>query len=240
PNLPLFFSFFVLVYVTAYFIIFKSWTHKTRPEASSCLISLFHGTPAVVLALHAIQHPNHNSFSSPNTNPQNAALDFSIAYFLTDLLHYLVFYPRDILFIGHHLATLFVFVTCRYLVSHGAFAILVLLVLAEVTSACQNAWTLAGIRRDDVELSRRIHGVLSVPFYALYSVVRGLLGPFFVYQMVRFYMSGEADDVIPRWVWVSWIAVVVLAISVSVLWVLNLWVEFFRERSANKLEKKLR
>ncbi|KAK9986889.1 hypothetical protein SO802_031840 [Lithocarpus litseifolius] len=74
-----------------------------------------------------------------------------------DLFHYLAFCPGDLLFIGHHLATLFVFVTCRYLVSHGACAILALLVLAELTNACQNAWTLARARRDDVVLAAKLY-----------------------------------------------------------------------------------
>lgn len=238
PNLPLFLSFFLSIYLIANFIVFRNWSPKLRPEASSCLISLFHGTPAVFFASHAIiADPNHG-FSSPNTVSQNAVLDFSIAYFLMDLIHYLIFFPSDLLFIGHHLATLFVFVTCRYLVFHGAYAILSLLVLAEVTSACQNAWTLANARRMDVEFAATVYDVLSPPYYAVYSVARGFLGPYFVYQMGVFYVSGAAETVIPKWVWVSWMFVVIMAISVSILWVMNLWIQLYRERS-RKLEKKL-
>ncbi|XP_020402092.1 leucine-rich repeat extensin-like protein 5 [Zea mays] len=51
-------------------------------------------------------------------------------------IHYLAFLPGDVLFIAHHLATLFVFLTCCHLVRHSAYA---LLVLAEVTSLLQNA-----------------------------------------------------------------------------------------------------
>ncbi|KAJ8775033.1 hypothetical protein K2173_020037 [Erythroxylum novogranatense] len=131
-----------------------------------------------------------------------------------DLLHYLIFYPSNVLFIGHHLATLFVFLTCRYLVQHGAYAILALLVLAEVTSACQNAWTLANARRMNNEFAAKVFDVLSPPFYVFYSVARGFLGPYFVYQMGSSYISG--------WVWVSWLIVVTLAIFVSILWVSNL------------------
>ncbi|CAN1187950.1 TLC domain-containing protein At5g14285 [Linum perenne] len=145
-TLPLFFTFFLLTYLFAYSIFFRRWSHSTRPEASSCLISLFHGTPAVVLASFSLlSHPSSSlTFSSANTPIQSAVLDFSVAYFSVDLLHYLVFAPGELLFIGHHLATLFVFLTCRYLVGHGAFSILSLLILAEVTSFCQNVWTLAG------------------------------------------------------------------------------------------------
>uniref|UniRef100_A0A5B6YTE0 TLC domain-containing protein n=1 Tax=Davidia involucrata TaxID=16924 RepID=A0A5B6YTE0_DAVIN len=239
PTLPLFFTMFLLIYIIAFFIVFRNWSPKLRPEASSCLISLAHGTPAVFFASHAIYSDPNRGFASINTKNQNSVLDYSIAYFLMDLCHYLIFYPNDMLFIGHHLATLFVFVTCRYLVFHGAYAILVLLVLAEVTSFFQNTWTLAGARRADSAIAGKVYEFLSPPFYALYSVVRGLAGPIFVYEMCVFYISGAADNLIPRWVWVSWIVVVVMAISVSILWISNLWVELYRERTA-KIEKKIR
>ncbi|WRX20678.1 hypothetical protein QQP08_013165 [Theobroma cacao] len=150
PNLPLFLSMFLIIYVVAYFFVFRSWSPKIRPEASSCLISLFHGTPAVFLATFAIFSDQNRGFSSSNTKTQNLVLDYSIAYFLTDLLHYIIFFPSDVLFIGHHSATLFVFITCRHMVFHGAYAILSLLVLAEVTSFCQNVWTLATARRSSI------------------------------------------------------------------------------------------
>ncbi|XP_042496394.1 TLC domain-containing protein At5g14285 [Macadamia integrifolia] len=240
PNLPLFFIMFLFIYLVALFGIFRNWNPKLRPEASSCAISLAHGTPAVLLAALAILKVDQSQrgFASPNTSFQNTVLDYSIAYFLMDLLHYLIFFPSDLLFIGHHLATLFVFLTCRYMVFHGAFAILVLLVLAEITSGCQNIWTLASARRADVPAASRLYKLLSPPFYAFYSVVRGLAGPAFVYKMGIFYASGAADNVIPRWVSLSWLVVVVMAISVSILWVSNLWLDLYRERS-KKLSKKM-
>ncbi|KAL2523168.1 DNA-binding storekeeper protein-related [Forsythia ovata] len=240
PNyLPLFFIMFFILYLIAYFILFRTWTRKLRPEASSCIISLAHGTPAVFLASYAILSDPTRNFDSLNTSFQNLVLEYSIAYFLMDLLHYLVFYPRDILFIGHHLCTLFVFMTCRYMVYHGAYAILVLLILAELTSLCQNVWTLASARKSDVKFAAKVYDLLSPPFYALYSVVRGFMGPYFVYRMVVFYLSGVANNVIPKWVWISWISVVVMAISVSILWISNLWIELYSERM-KKVEKKIR
>ncbi|XP_042061300.1 TLC domain-containing protein At5g14285-like isoform X2 [Salvia splendens] len=212
--LPLFFAGYLLLYLIAYSILFRTWASKLRPEASSCAISLAHGTPAVFLAARAILSDPAPDFHSSNTPLQSLVLDYSIAYFLMDLVHYLIFYPTDVLFIGHHLATLFVFVTCRYLVYHGAVAILVLLVLAEVTSFCQNVWTLASARR-------------------------GFCGPYFVYRMFTFYVTGAADAVIPKWVWISWLLVVVTAIFVSILWIVNLWAAFFREMK-KKGEKKVR
>ncbi|KAG9446636.1 hypothetical protein H6P81_012764 [Aristolochia fimbriata] len=238
--LPITFPAFVAVYLLAYLVVFRNWSPKLRPEASSCLISLAHGTPAALMAYLSISEPYQPGFASPNTIYQNLVLDFSISYFLVDLLHYVVFFPSDVLFIGHHLATLFVFVTCRYLVSHGAFAILVLLVLAEITSFCQNTWTLANARKDDLPAAAKLYAMLSPPFYAFYTVVRGVAGPLFVYKMGMFYWRGEADHVMPRWLWISWMAVVTTAISVSILWISNLWLELFRERSARIDQKKKR
>ncbi|KAI3784653.1 hypothetical protein L1987_43756 [Smallanthus sonchifolius] len=241
PHLPLFFSMFFAIYFTAHFIVFRNWSSKLRPEAASCLISLAHGTPAVLLACQAIISDTTHGFASTNTDFQNSVLEYSIAYFLMDLCHYLIFNPSDVLFIGHHLATLFVFVTCRYLVVHGAYGILILLILAEVTSFFQNVWTLARALRAESKVAAQVFDVLSPPFYALYSVVRGLFGPLFVYKMVGFYLTGAADDVIPRWVWLSWICVVVAAISVSILWILVRWIELYRERIAViEKERKIR
>ncbi|KAF9666282.1 hypothetical protein SADUNF_Sadunf16G0213400 [Salix dunnii] len=158
PDLPLFLSFFLTIYLSAHFLVFRNWCPKIRPEAASCLISIFHGTPAVFLATHALFTNPNRGFSSLNTKTEASVLDFSISYFLMDLIHYLIFSPSDILFIGHHLATLFVFVTCRYLVARGAYAVLMLLILAEVTSACQNAWTLANARRIDVQFAAEVGG----------------------------------------------------------------------------------
>lgn len=238
PNLPVFFSNFLVIYLLSYFVLFRNWTPKLRPEASSCIISLFHGTPAVLLAFRAIFSDPGRNFHSSNTPFQSLVLDYSIAYFLMDLCHYIMFYPSDVLFIGHHLATLFVFVTCRFVVLHGAYCILVLLILAEVTSFCQNIWTLAGARRSDLAFADKVYKFLSPPFYALYTLVRGLAGPFFVYNMFMFYLGGAADHVIPRWIWISWILVVGMAISVSILWITNNWVELYRERT-RKFDKKL-
>lgn len=87
-----------------------------------------------------------------------------------------------------------------------------------------------------MEFAAKVFDLLSPPFYALYSVVRGFLGPYFVYRMFRFYVTGAADSVIPKWVWISWVVVVVAAISVSILWILNLWVVLLREKKKKKAE----
>ncbi|CAH9123205.1 unnamed protein product [Cuscuta epithymum] len=237
PNLLFFFTAFLLIYIIAYLFIFRNWKPKLRPEAASCAISLTHGTPAVFLAAAAVLSDPNRSFHSRNTPFQNLVLDFSVAYFLMDLLHYLIFFPTDALFIAHHLATLFVFVSCRYAVARGAYSVLGLLVLAEVTSFCQNVWTLAGVRKSDSQLAAKVYGFLSPPFYALYSVVRGFAGPLFVYRMLGSFMKGEAENVIPRWMWISWFTVIIAAISVSVLWVSNRWVDLYRQKS-HKLDKK--
>ncbi|CAM8982894.1 unnamed protein product [Rhodiola kirilowii] len=238
PDLPLFFSIFLFIYLTAQLVVFRHWTPNLRGIASSCFISLSHGTPAVFLSAYALlTHPNRG-FGSPNTSLQNRVLDFSIAYFLMDLVHYLIFNPSDMLFIAHHLATIFVFGTCRYVVYHGAYAILVLLILAEVTSLCQNVWTLSVALKQESAKAAKVYEILSPPFYAFYSIVRGFAGPWFVYEMGMFYAAGVSEHSIPRWIWVSWIVVVVSALCVSILWIVNLWVELFRERSS-KLEKKV-
>ncbi|XP_050206892.1 TLC domain-containing protein At5g14285 [Mercurialis annua] len=229
--------FFLSNYLIAYFIIFKKWDINLRKEASSSFMSLTHGTPVVILAMHSLlQIQTAHSFASPNTTFHNSVLEFSMAYFLADLLHYLLFFPNDILFILHHAATLYVFVTCRYVVRYGGYEILVLLILAEVTNPLQNVWSIAGLRQADDPYAARLFQVLSTPFLVFYSVVRGVLGPLFVVKMGVFYFGGEGDGLIPRWAWISWMVVIVTAILVSILWVSNRWGYWFRER--NRMDRK--
>ncbi|XP_058731625.1 TLC domain-containing protein At5g14285 isoform X3 [Vicia villosa] len=231
-----FFFFFLSIYLFGYLFLFRNKNPKIRTEFSSCLISLFHGTPAAILGAIALFSDPNRGFAASNTSFQKTVLDYSIAYFVTDLLHYVVFIPGDVLFIAHHLATLFVIVTCRYVVSHGAFSVVVLLVLAEVTSACQNTWTLAGACRLENRFAARVYDALSPPFYVVYTVVRGFVGPYFVFRMVVFYASGLASGLVPTWVWVSWAVVVFSAIGVSILWVYSRWVELIRERRTEYLD----
>ncbi|PNY01916.1 oxidoreductase aldo/keto reductase family [Trifolium pratense] len=208
-----FFIFFLSIYLIGYFIVFRNKNPKIRSEFSSCLISLFHGTPAAIFGAIAIFSDTNRGFAAANTSFQKTVLDYSIAYFVTDLLHYIVFFPSDVLFIAHHLATLFVIVTCRHVVSHGAFSVVVLLVLAEVTSLCQNTWTLAGACRKEDRFAARVYDALSPPFYVVYTIVRGFVGPYFVFRMVLFYASGLAHGLVPTWIWVSWAVVVFSAIG---------------------------
>ncbi|GMJ08199.1 hypothetical protein like AT5G14285 [Hibiscus trionum] len=235
PNLPTFFLLFLFVYLFAYFLIFHNWDPKHRAGASSCLISLAHGTPAVFMAIQALTNTQSLTFDAPNALSHNTVLEFSISYFLLDLLHYLIFFPNDTLFILHHLATLYVFVTCRFIVHSGSFSLLVLLILAEVTSLCQNVWTIAGFRRADLPVAGKVFDVLSLPFYAFYTVVRGIIGPLFVYKMGVFYMNDENS--IPMWAWVSWMVVIVTAILVSIVWVFDHWIDWFRRRNYQAMKK---
>ncbi|XP_073291912.1 TLC domain-containing protein At5g14285-like [Primulina huaijiensis] len=201
-NLPLalFLIMYFIIYLTAFFIFFWARAPDLRPKASSCSISLAHGTPAVFLSSYVILSDPSIHFHSPNSL-QNLVLEYSIAYFLMDLLHPLVFSSTDVLYIDHHLCTLFVFLICRYVAYHGAFAILVLLILAEVTSFCQNLWTLAGARRSDLKFAAMLYDFLSPPFYAFYTIIRGFLASYFVYQML---VRGAGHGAIPQWVWISW------------------------------------
>ncbi|CAM8948315.1 hypothetical protein QQ045_017660 [Rhodiola kirilowii] len=242
--LPLFLSGFVMVYIIAYFVVFRRWSPKIRPDAASCAISLAHGMPAVLLAAHAlmIKGGDQHHFGEKNSESEEMVLDFSIAYFVADLGHLVLFSPADVLFIGHHVATTYVFATCRYLVGYGATAILQLLIIAEITSGVQNVWTLAAARKAEVAVAERVYKVLSPLFYVAYTVARGVVGPAVIWEMGAFYWgSGGGGGVIPMWLWVSWMVVIVAAVLVSQLWILNLWLVWFGERSGgNKSQMKVK
>lgn len=230
----------MLYYSVAYSILFKNWGSR-RCDASSCLISLFHGTPAVLLALNSLLKDQdfgaaRINFAAENSSLQDMVLEFSIGYFIVDLLHYLIFIPSDVLFVAHHLATLYVLSSCRYVVHHGASSLLGLLVLAEITSPCQNTWSLARYRKVDLPEAARFHEFLTPFFYSFYSVVRGVLGPLYAYNLVVVFGGGAADGLIPTWAWVSWMVVIFSGIGISILWVMNLWIDLVKSK-VNELKK---
>ncbi|KAI5679325.1 hypothetical protein M9H77_10275 [Catharanthus roseus] len=246
-NSPLFFFtlLFFSIYFFAIFIIFKNWNSSSKYEASSCFISLFHGTPAVFLALKSLlllqqEEENFFKFSAKNTSFQDLVLEFSISYFIVDLTHYIIFIPNDILFKAHHLVTLYVLFSCRFIIHHGAVSILVFLLLAEITSPCQNTWSLARYKSLDLPIANRYYEFLSPIFLSFYSFVRGILGPFFAFKIGVFFINGGGNGFIPLWGLVSWSIVTVATIGISILWVFNQWVSLFRRRRAhNNVFKKV-
>ncbi|GJN13453.1 hypothetical protein PR202_gb00160 [Eleusine coracana subsp. coracana] len=235
-----FLTMFASLYLIGYFVVFRGWGPRRRPEAASCFTSLFHGTPAALLALRAVltrrRHVTTSTDSlallaAPNTAGEALVLDLSTAYFTVDLAHYLLFLPEEwALFVAHHVATLYVLATCRLVAGAGAHALLALEALAEATSAAQNAWTLAGMRRRDSLAAARVYDSLSLPFYAAYTVARAVLAPVWFIRMVRFYFSSSGGGgALPAWAWVSWTVVIGAGILLSVMWVGNLWVAYFRK-----------
>ncbi|KAK4492703.1 hypothetical protein RD792_003523 [Penstemon davidsonii] len=129
------------------------------------------------------------------------------------------------------------YITGQVLTIDGV-AILCILVLAEVTSTCQNTWSLPRYQKDDSHKAAGVFEFLSPIFYAYYSVVRGILGPLFVYKIGFFVSSGVANNMVPLWGWISWIVVIISGIGVSILWVLHLWIDLYRHRT-KKVVKKL-
>ncbi|XVF85183.1 hypothetical protein PTKIN_Ptkin17bG0098000 [Pterospermum kingtungense] len=233
PILPTFFFVFVFFYLFTY-LFFRNWRPKDRPVASSCSISLAYGVATLLLTAIAIRKTPHHSFASPNSALQNLVLEYSISYLLVDLFHYLIFLPNHVLFILHHLATLYVFCTCRYMVHHGASALLRLLIAAESTNLCSNLWTLLGLLRADVPVAAQVYELLSHWIYAAYTVNWGVLGSILVCEMVVFDLSGLADNLIPTWAWISWMGLIIIAMLVTIARIYHHWQDWYRERNKRK------
>eukprot|EP01018_Ginkgo_biloba_P021865 Gb_25003 [translate_table: standard] len=221
-------AFFIMLYAFAYFVFFRKYRQLERSDASSCTISLAHGPLVALIAAYDVMGSNWR-LDAPNTWLERAVLEYSLAYFMVDLVHYLQFAPGNLLFIAHHLATSLVMLSCRYYVGHGALSIMSLLFVAEITSVCQNVWSLS---RFAMHLQSKraavVYRTICLPFYLLYTIARGILAPVLACKLGRFYLSGNADWVIPRWLVLCWMSIIILGIFASMLWIAILWFQLFR------------
>ncbi|XP_047959005.1 TLC domain-containing protein At5g14285-like [Salvia hispanica] len=172
-------AWFITIYAIGYMFCFKKWAKKQRGEASSCLISLAHGTPALILSIPIPTRIPKHALPKPSPRLQHCLLDHRPhPHPLRRPLHPPPpRHPRD-------------------------------------TRA----------RRSDFVLSERVEpGEMPAGGIGFYSVVRGIVGPLYVYR-------------IPRWGWVSWIVVMAVGIGLSVLWVLHLWLHLYSRSRRVKQE----
>ncbi|XP_024389999.1 TLC domain-containing protein At5g14285 [Physcomitrium patens] len=229
-NLVLFGSIclFTAVYFYGYFFLFsKLWKGRSRYEAASCGMSLTHGTAVAALCCYEI-FSKEWVLDAPNTPLQNKIMEYSMAYFIVDLLNLAFTAPDDYLFIIHHIGTLSYMISCRYFIQHGAISVMCCIAGGEITSPVQNIWTLSKMAQDSSQKAKQLFLSIS-PFFTVYfTIVRAGFGPYLTWALGRFYLGGHADHIMPRWLACCWLFKLVFAILASMLWVTHLWVALFK------------
>ncbi|MCO5572566.1 hypothetical protein L7F22_026322 [Adiantum nelumboides] len=235
-TLPASIPLFISIYAVGFFSLFPRWRHKARFEAASCSMSLVHGAISSTLAAYDLLLVPWR-LDAPNSPLENALMDFSIAYFLVDLLHYLLFIPEDFKFIGHHVATSIYMLTCKYYIGHGALSVMALMAVGEMTTPLQSVWTIARLGRDISPSARRIYEGASLPFTIFFTCTRGLVGPLLTWILCKFYLSSEGRRVIPFWLAALWMGMVVIGMAGSIMWMQSLWVGLrkFKSRKRSSL-----
>ncbi|XP_024543881.1 TLC domain-containing protein At5g14285-like [Selaginella moellendorffii] len=230
---------FAAIYGISYQTLFRKWRGIKRYEAASCAVSIIHGTTITALAgYNAWQSPW--DLAAPNSATQNKILEYSTAYFLVDLAHYLLVAPGDYLFILHHIATSSYMISCRYFVGHGALSAMAMVAVGEATSPFQNIWTICRMGRDISPAMKTVYERLSPFFTVIFTVFRVGLGPVLVFRISKFYLSGAADGVIPRLLVRCWMAKSALALVGSLVWVYKLWAGLIKFYASKKPGTKIR
>lgn len=231
---------FTAVYFIGYlFVVHKLYKGQLRYDAASCGISLIHGSAVAVLSCHQIFSQKW-VLDAPNTHMQDKIMEYSMAYFIVDLVNYVITNPGDYLFIGHHVATLTYMISCRYFIEHGAMSVMCLIAAGEITSPIQNIWTLSRMAREDSPTAKKIYTNLSPFFTLFFTVVRGGFGPYLTWVLGKFYLGGHADKIMPRWLACCWMFKIAFAIFGSMVWVYKLWVgliKFYSKRSTSDRRK---
>ena len=161
-------------------------------------------------------------------------MSFSISYFIVDLFHYLLFVPGDFKFILHHLATSMYMISCKYYTKHGGLSVIALMGLGEVSSPLQSLWTISRFGQTVSPVAKAFYESSSLPFTLLFTFTRGFLGPILTWNLCRFYLSNRAGHVIPYWIATFWMALVIIGMSGSMMWLLSLWAGLRRFNAKKK------
>ncbi|MCO5575834.1 hypothetical protein L7F22_029639 [Adiantum nelumboides] len=241
---------FAGIYILGYCIIFARRWPRGAPErykAASCCMSIVHG-PSTSLAatLYMIrlfymerQHPSayphdrnswlNSHLGASNTPFEEAIMEFSIAYFLIDLLHYVLFVPNQPLFIIHHIFTTSYMLSCRFYTRHGGFSTIVLFAVAECTSWLQNLWTIASLTK-----STALFNKLNIPFLTMFTIFRGIVTPWATWQLCQYYLfSLQALAVVPNWLALYWMCSVFMGIVGSLYWVAAHWAKLIAKSDSS-------
>ncbi|KAH7414882.1 hypothetical protein KP509_14G015900 [Ceratopteris richardii] len=190
--------FFTGLYLLGYWVVFaRRWPHGAvdRFKAASCCMSIVHGTSTMKFWLAS-------RLGAANTRFEEAIMEYSTAYFLVDLVHYLLFVPNQPLFVLHHVFTSSYMLSCRFYTGHVAFSTIILFVVGESTSFLQNVWTISLLTH-----GAKLFNLLNVPFLIIVSIFPGVLTPWATWQLCLYFLfSREASAVVPfplalYWMW---------------------------------------
>ncbi|KAH7414889.1 hypothetical protein KP509_14G016600 [Ceratopteris richardii] len=206
--------FFTGLYLLGYWVVFaRRWPPGAvdRFKAASCCMSIVHCTStSMAAAIYML-----NLFY---TDKQEMSCT---AYFLVDVVHYLLFVPNQPLFVLHQVFTSSYMLSCRFYTGHGAFSTIVLFVVGESTSFLQNVWTISLLTH-----SAKPFNLLNVPFLIIFSIFRGVLTPWATWQLCLYFLfSRQASAVVPFPLALYWMWSVFMGISGSLYWVSTHWVK---------------
>mmetsp|Transcript_12494 Transcript_12494/g.35090 ORF Transcript_12494/g.35090 Transcript_12494/m.35090 type:complete len:299 (+) Transcript_12494:137-1033(+) len=226
---PLFVG-FGLIFIVA-FIIWGALgiTGAERGLFASCTMSMAHGISTTIFAGAAVcrAHPGIQ-YDMPNTPEHEAILQLSTAYFLADLIFYMVPWisNTDTLFILHHFATSGYMLWSLH-IGHGAISSLMLMFLGEITSAFFNPWLAA---RDYKKshggphlLADIVFEIFTYPYSTVFIAVRGIIAPFVLSSMCMGLATSEALSPATKY---TWVFLIVGSYLGSLTWVYKLSVGF--------------
>ncbi|KAH7414883.1 hypothetical protein KP509_14G016000, partial [Ceratopteris richardii] len=232
--------FFTGLYLLGYWVVFaRRWPRGAvdRFKAASCCMSILHGTSTSIYMLNLFYTDKQQDgggensstmkfwlasrLGAANTRFEEAIMEYSTAYFLVDLVHYLLFVPNQPLFVLHHVFTSSYMLSCRFYTGHGAFSTIILFVVGESTSFLQNVWTISLLTH-----SAKLFNLLNVPFLIMFSIFPGVLTPWATWQLCLYFLfSREASAVVPFPLAHYWMWSVFMGISGSLYWVSTHWTQ---------------
>jgi len=162
----------------------KSTKYRAH-SAASRFMGIAHSSTVAPLSILCLYYawPNWN-YTGPLSYIEERTIEITFAYFMADLVHFVLYEPDDYLLLVHHAICVGFFSHVSYL-HKGGLAAMVAICTGEVTNPLQSSWFLAKLSGN-----KKLYGQLSGFFTTAFFILRVLILPPWAYFLIRDFFAG--------------------------------------------------
>ena len=176
---------------------------------SSC-VALCHG---FIVFIGATQQVLSNPYvlDAKNTDAQENILSFSTGYFIVDVVFLLIYCPKELLYMAHHVVCLLYMMSCAS-VGHGSYSVMALMALGEVSNPWHNMWHILHeiLKEKDAPMwAKKANAVVEPMLNGTFAIARLVGSPIMSLHLAYTFLFTPISENIPYSLCVFWSLVAV-------------------------------